>query len=347
MEIPFISPKQMHNLYNNSTMALSDVTSYSDMAVAGSLYINTINQIKSASATPSTVSVQVYVWASNVQLGCTTGTVIQVTTESGQLDEREKGPIENVASRVAEVSQALTKVPFIAPFAKASSLIFRGVAGFSAIFGWSYPRDIKPCVRVRNQPFSNGANSIGVAMGKLIALDPKQELSVDPRVVAMSEDEMVFTNIAAIETYLATFDWLDDSVPMSANLWKVRVSPQLGTRVVGTGDNPTCIQPTPMAMVASYFQYWRGTIEFRFDIVCSKYHKGKIAILYDPNVRHTALIEADLDTNKQFMKIVDIQETQSFTLCVDWASPRAAALLSCRSNRVEFGRVFDCVLRVR
>jgi hypothetical protein len=77
-----------------------------------------------------------------------------------------------------------------------------------------------------------------------------------------------------------------------------------------------------MAFCASFFNYWRGTIEFRFEIVCSAYHRGKLAIIYEPNTYQGALITTDIDMNKQYVKVIDIQETQSFSMCVEWAMPR-------------------------
>jgi hypothetical protein len=46
-------------------------------------------------------------------------------------------------------------------------------------------------------------------------------------------------------------------------------------------------------------------------------------VFYEPNVYQYALINASVETNKNFMKIIDIQETQSVEFCVNWASPFA------------------------
>jgi hypothetical protein len=323
MEAPFIAPKQMYNLYNNfNTLAISDVTSFNDFEDAGSLFIYSLNTVDSVSTSPSDVSVQVYAWAEDVKLGVPTGTLLAITTESGSMDERDTGPIENITSKVVSISKALESVPFLRPFAMASTLMFQGANAFASIFGWSYPVNVGEISRVRNQPLSNGANTIGFSTAKRITLDPKQELTVDPSVVAVDRDELLIRDIAAIETYLDTFTWSEIDTPLISDLFACRASPNLVTRYVGTGLNPTCHQPTPMAWVSQMFGFWRGTIKFRLEIVCSNFHRGKLAVVYEPNLRQSALIRADIDLNKQFVNIIDIQETQSYELCIDWASPR-------------------------
>jgi len=78
-----------------------------------------------------------------------------------------------------------------------------------------------------------------------------------------------------------------------------------------------------MAFAVQPFNYWRCDIIYKFDIVCSTLHRGKIAVYYEPNLTQASLINADLSLNKQFLKVVDIQDTQTFEVCVGWASHRA------------------------
>jgi hypothetical protein len=58
-------------------------------------------------------------------------------------------------------------------------------------------------------------------------------------------------------------------------------------------------------------------------VVCSNFHRGKIAVLFEPNLSQFASIGSDLKINKQFIRIVDIQETHTFDLRVNWASYRS------------------------
>jgi len=156
-------------------------------------------------------------------------------------------------------------------------------------------------------------------MGKRITLDPKQELTIDPRFAAVTEDELTFKYMEKIVSYLDTFTWSHTSVPFTNILWQSVVNPRICVPLNATIKN---WQPTSIGFMATPFQYWRGKIIFRIQIVCSNFHRGKLLIFYEPNAQQEVLINGFLDTNKQYAKIIDIQEVQEVDLCVDWAFPK-------------------------
>jgi hypothetical protein len=331
MEFPFISPKPAYRLYNSSSLVISDVTSFEDLENAGSLFITTLNNIQSTSLTPSEVRVQIYAWMTDVELGVPTGTQLAITTQSGDLDERETGPLERIASRAVKVSNWLTAIPPISHLAKASSMIFGGLEGIAAHYGWSKPSIIDEPMVVKNQPFQNGSQVIGFDTTLRLTLDPKQELTVDPGVGGIQDDEMVISSIANRTSYLTTFSWAPTDAPFT-QIWKSRVAPTLDT-ISASGD--IWRQPTAMAFATYPFSAWSGEIVFRLEFVTSAFHRGKIAVWYEPNIAQTPLIEANLQMNRQNMLVVDLQETQVFEFCVPWARPRQWCVTENSASRLE------------
>lgn len=318
ISIPFISTKPMHRLYNPSAGAIGSSTSYVDMINAGTLYIYTLNQIGSVSSSPSEVYLQVYSWFDKIQLGTATATQAAIATESG--DERTVGPVESVASRIAAVAKALSSVPIIGPFAKASSMFASGVGVVASIFGWSKPIMNSEPLKVKSEPYQNGALAIGYETGHRIVWDPKQELTVDPRVLGNDEDEMSFKHIYQRWGYLQTFTWAHSSAALSV-LWTSRIHPNLVTYFIDPDTNVYAI-PTPLSYIASMFEYWRGDIEIMAQFVCSEFHRGKFAFGYEPNMSQVSLIESAPTINKQYMRVFDLQETQTVVLRLNWASYR-------------------------
>jgi len=319
---PFITSRPFFRLMNGSSV-ISDVTSFEDLAEAGDLYIYTMNQAGCVSATPSDISVYVYAWMTEVEFGTLTATQIAITTESDiqdHKDEREVGPVQRWATKAANFAGSMRNVPYIGPYAAASEMIGTTLGKVASIFGWSKPIMLAHPNYMKNMPYQNGAHVIGVDTNYKISLDPKQELTVDPRFLGIDHDELVITDISERESYLTTFSWNDDSIVMSDVLFKCGVSPQLYTYYKNL--TTAFMQPTPMAFASQPFAYWRGTITFRFDIVCSAYHRGKFAVFYEPNVSQHGLIAANPKLNKQYLGIVDIQQTQSIEMCVNWAAPR-------------------------
>ncbi len=316
---PYISTKPMHRLFNYATTAIAAGTSFDDMISAGSVYIYTLNPVGSVSSTPADVTMQVYAWMTDVELGTNTATILGITTEA-QYDEREKGVVERVASRAVDVANALQKVPIISVYAKASSILLSAVARTAALFGWSKPVLNHNTAYVKNVPFTNGAQTIGCDTNFRVVLDPKQELTIDPRVIGSEQDDMTISAIASRNTYLQTFTWSYDSSIMASPIFIGRVNPCMVTFFTSVKNY---IQPTAMAYASAPFAYWRGDIIFRFEIVCSQYHRGKIAIFYEPNASQMTLINADLSFNKQYIRVIDIQQTQTFEVSVKWAAYRA------------------------
>jgi hypothetical protein len=267
-----------------------------------------------------------------VELGTPTGTVITVGTESrvfteaGKVDERESGPVETFFTGASKWLGYLTNVPTIGPIAKASSMVSSGLGALASIFGFSVPTMNNEPMRVKNQPYQNGAQVIGYDTGKRITLDPKQELSVDPRALAVSDDHMHISELTSRKSLLDIFTWPDGTVPLGAPLWTGPVTPMIMKRYlydVPAGEY--LFVPTGLAMAAAPFRFWRGDIIFTFHVVCSGYHRGKLAFYFEPNVSQAAVIDAELDLNKQFVKVIDLQETQTVSFRIEWAHVRAWA----------------------
>ena len=316
LSIPYVSPLPVGRLYNDSTLVLTSGENFDDFTGLGSLYISTLNQIKGVTTTATNVFLYVYVMADNVALHGTTGSVGQIISEA---DERERGPVHKIASSALKISRVLEQIPMINPFAKASSIALSAVSGISALFGWSYPTLISQPERYRPEPFQNGAQVIGVDTGKRITLDPKQELHVDPRICAVEEDELTISSIVGREGLLDTFTWAPGDLSLTNVIWQTVVTPRANVSYVGTTEY---IVPTPLSFASMPFKYWRGKIKYRFEIVASNFHRGKLMFIYEPNIRQFGLISAALNVNKQYCKVVDIQETQSIEFEVDWNFPR-------------------------
>ncbi len=333
LECPFIAPKPMHRLFNFASTTISGVTSFDDLKNAGDLFIYSLNQAKAVSATPSSLYIQVYAWVDKAELGTNTATLMDITTESGtykkpasKKDERKTGPVENVASRALEISQALEVVPSIGFMAKASSIALGALTHLAAHFGWSRPSLIAQPVIVKLEPFQNGAQTIGTETIQRITLDPQQELTVDPSITGDTEDNMTIAHIARRVSYYTTFTWAPGSTIMGNPIHIANVTPCLGSKATVAATK--YIQPTALCYSALPFAYWRGDITFRFEVVCSAFHRGKLAVIWEPNIAQNSSIVANFSYNKQYVRIVDIQETHTFEVTVQWGSYRSWLLCS-------------------
>jgi hypothetical protein len=308
LKCPWICEKPMRRLYNDAATSISATTPFDDFVDIGELYLESAGPIEAATPLPTEVSITVYAWLEDVALGPPTGTITVVQESS---DEREIGPVERITSNAANIMEHLQAVPMIAPYAKASAMALRGMESLSALFGFSVPTVLNEPVRVKNNAFQNGSQAIGMDTGVRLTLDPKQELTVDPTVIGTSEDELSIRSLCGKPTVVRRINWGVDAPPMIV-VHSEFVYPRSQTVSAGY------VQPTPMSMLQRFFKKWRGSITYQFDVVCSKFHRGKLMFIWEPNVHQNNIINASIDMNKQHCRVIDIQEDTQFTITVDW-----------------------------
>jgi len=131
---------------------------------------------------------------------------------------------------------------------------------------------------------------------------------------------MTIAHICARETYFTYIDWLSTSLVAEDPIWTCAVTP--GVYTVNTHGTRSYVQPTALAHAARCFGYWHGDITYRFKFVVSAYHRGKIGISHEPNVHQSVLIDSNVTLNKQYLKIIDLEDTQDVTVTVKWTAPR-------------------------
>ena len=117
---------------------------------------------------------------------------------------------------------------------------------------------------------------------------------------------MNIKNIASRESYLTQFTWSIGTSPETL-LWNSRVTPVTWAE---TGLTPNSLLFPPMAMAALPFKFWTGTIKFRFQIVASSFHKGRLKIVFDPQRFES------VEYNTNYMRVIDISKEQDFTISV-------------------------------
>jgi len=396
MVLPFMFPKTRARLFNYDADALAATESYSDLAELGSIYIKSVNPIAVANEDyNSSVSVNIYAWMTDVELGTITGTdativpqthivtqskprnrkktverkaenIIEEATEieestsdepvskedwyakktsgkplydsgqswgqrisgavekAGTYDESsEPGPVATIASAVAKVGDTLADIPVIGGFAKATSTVAKGVGKVASWFGFSKPLVLDKQMFVRNVTYLNDSVLASADTAKKVAADSKQELALRLDLGGIEQDQMAINTITARESYLATAVWSSADTALVTSLYRIAVTPRLFNKVDLPGTK-TLLQPTAVAFACQPFRYWRGSMTYRVEFVCSKFHRGKAIIRYEPNSSQSTLISsASAKLNQHNTLIVDLQETQCVDVTVGWTHDRA------------------------
>lgn len=324
LKCSFISPKPAGRLFNSSTLVIGDTTPFDDFDDFGSLYILSMGNISAINASATPMSIQIYAWMEEVKLGVPTATLLSAAVEAdgsiGDSKEMKVGPLEKISTKMAGIASVLSDVPIIGPFAKAAEMPLKLFSGAMAAFGFSYPTTINHVSRMKNEPYQNMSQVIGMDSGHRITLDPKQELSVDPRAAGSDKDEMAFSHLCSTESLLTHFTWSPEDVQFQTTVFSYPVNPTMIYSQSLSGDR-AIFAPTPLSFVGYQHEYWRGDITYRFEVICSQFHRGTLLFYYEPNLSQSVAIDASPSLNKQFIHKVDIQSSQDFEITINWASP--------------------------
>lgn len=274
----------------------------------GTLYFRTLNALKHANGASDVVTISVFAWAENVKLSVLTSTESDtLLPQSGsEIDQANmNGMVSGPATTVARVASALTNIPSIAPFARATEIAANSTAAIAKSFGYCRPPVTRAPEPVKQNPVSSFAlTNVPDTVHKL-TVDDKQELTIDPRISGLDgTDPLSIREIAKRESYLTTFTWAIGT-STEALLWNARVDPCTWSQNSGP---PVSYHFPACAMAALPFKYWTGSMRFRFQIVCSSFHKGRLKVVYDPN----ALSANEYNIN--YVNVIDIADQTDFTI---------------------------------
>ncbi len=277
------------------------------IAGLGQLDITQFATIRSASGTSgAVVTMQIYAWLEDLELeGQTQALAVQAK------DEYMTGTVSYPASVIAGIGHRLSDVPVIGPFAKAAGFVGGAVAKVASLFGFTNVPVIDDVQPFKSVPFHAFASAhIGVPLEKL-TLDPKNELSVDPRIHGGEPvDNMSINYLVNKKSWLRSGTW-SPSNPVDTNLARINVTPVLAQSTANWYFG------TPAENVARMFTSWRGDLKFCIKFYASQYHQGRVRITYDPLGGDGTATSANVTQTK----IVDLQDTDEVTFVVPWMKP--------------------------
>jgi len=279
----------------------------------GVIFIDDFNYLKHANGADSSVTISVFAHAEDVIV--TVPTTVDSTSLVNQTDDEYGKPIiSRSATSVASAMGMLREVPVIGPYARATGMVANTVAAIASAFGYSRPNVITDPMQMRTATFGNVSNTDAPEISFKTSLDSKQELTIDSRTVGLSgQDEMTIASVATRPAFLASIPWAISNIAED-HLFSVRVSPILYTLYTDGG-----IHMTALCFAANPFKYWRGTLRYRFQIVCSSFHKGRLKFVYDPGTMAASVSEY----NTVYTRIVDITEETDFTMEIGWGNEKS------------------------
>lgn len=198
------------------------------------------------------------------------------------------------------------------------------LAESAEMFGFSKPVRMSDDQAVYLGYAANMTNFNGVSPAKVLALDHRN--CIDNTIVSDTmEDEMEIQHLLRKWIYTDRF-LFSETKPQTSVLWRWPVSP------LSCIKNKVTVSPTPgrqivrkyelstmLSYIGHMFEYWRGGIEYKFRIVKTAFHSGRIRVTYIPGAAQSMDV-GTVDTSKIMSKIVDLRDTHEFEFVVPFVS---------------------------
>lgn len=298
-----------------------DCTSQTDVQNIGQLNFESAGILRNAnSVTLQDVDVQVYAWATDLELaGPTVQLSLQSKSKKYSNDEYETpGAISKTASAIARYADDLSSISWLSPYATATSYASGAIAKVASIFGYTRVPNVSDVDFYRPTPLPHMASTdIGEPIEKL-TLDAKNELSIDSKICGVDiQDELMVSNFVTRESYLTSFIWSATDTS-GTDLFNMQITPHLH-KVVG-GVNEDIVIFTPMSYIEKMFSYWRGDIIVRLKFLCSKYHKGRLQLTWDPHVSNWGTSLSTLSTSA-YNQVIDLSVETDVEIVIPYTQP--------------------------
>lgn len=187
-------------------------------------------------------------------------------------------------------------------------------ASIAKFFGLSkYQSDNVPQY-VKQTPTHFMANYDGVDMSHSLALAAENSLETMPDMVGNDIDEMTISHIVSTPCYYTHFTWKTTDANYT-KLWSIDVSP---LRFIQNETQKQTYIPTHLAYTSALFALWRGSIDFTFKFVKTKFHSGRVRIFFQPGPVSYSQPRQDFN----YSQVVDLRSQTDVTFRVPFVTTR-------------------------
>ena len=270
-----------------------------------------------------------------------------VEPESGVTDAEFKsagvGPVQSASVTTKRLASYLTGVPIIGPYAGMVSWASDIVNNVASVFGWSKVTNGSAATLIQADGQYHFAHYDGVDNSKVLSACQKNSIEVVPGLGGTNLDEMDLNFFLGRPSFFDSFVWTT-STTTGSELFDRSLSPsQFSSLYTDTKGNGV-INYTPVGLISTMFNYWRGDFIFTFKFVKTRFHSGRLSICGNyndffiggqtTNLNNTAYINRE---------IVDIREMTEFSITVPYSA--MSEYLVCGANGpIRFGNLTVKVL---
>jgi len=285
----------------------------------------------------------------NIQLRYPTGLPLTATAQIGSEAVEEAGGAGIITSTASAISTALgtvADIPGISQFAQPALWVSKNIADVARQFGWSKPTSIEAPHVTKLSTTRFMANSDGVDTSHALSLLSDNSLETDASLFRTNVDEMALSHVARTQTFYTRFAWSTTAAAGSV-LFSAPITPNFYRYTISTAQ----YAPTTLAYTAAAFRQWRGGINFNFKFVKTKFHSGRVRIIYVPgDYSDGAALPTNFDIDANYSTVVDLRSDTDVEFNVPYVAIQQWLLVdnaypgTARTNFYSTGTIYMVVL---
>lgn len=226
------------------------------------------------------------------------------------------GPVSAITEKVSKTATILGSVPMLAPATSVVGWISDLTGQVAKVWGFSKPLVQDAPSRVSRQVLPYAAVTDQSITSQPLALVSNNEVVVNSGVSGSKIDEMSFDFIKGVYAYTGNLTWTTSQVADTL-LTSLAHDPSTYSYVFGKG-----FTMAPVAFLQLFFRQWRGGLKFRFKMVKTEFHSGRLRVSYSPGYGASPTVGSISDLDILHQEIIDVRDCSEFEITVPYVSPQ-------------------------
>jgi len=225
------------------------------------------------------------------------------------------GAISSVAFQISRAAKYFNPVPVLGDYTSKLAWASDIIGNSASVFGWSSPANLAPSVQVMRSRLYGSTNINKADFTPPLSLQSDNQVDVLPGAFGTDVDELDISHFVGIPTYHGTYAMTTSNL-VNDIILDIPVTPRIGKISVDGVHNR--LDTGPLGYINRKFKYWRGGIVYKFKIVKTEFHSGRVAIWFMPGSLASAATNSTENSGYTNRTIIDLREHSEFTITVPY-----------------------------
>lgn len=284
---------------------MSSVLSATNVGLLGYLNLYPYSPLVAPSGS-TTASYTLYASFENVSL--IGASAPQAGISDQEVSSKQNGPISGIARAFSKGFKEFERIPLLSSYASQISWISDRIACTASMFGFSKPTQGDTLVKYQRLNAPSHTNVDGDSDARSLSFLNKPGVKLVDGLSGTHYDEMDFSYIVRKYAYFQQFAFPSSAVVGNLVNIPVSINKNLGSFPL--------LHFLPVSFIANMFTYWRGSLKFRFKLVKTPYHSGRLGFTFYPTDEVSNIVKPWY-ANRM---ILDIREATEIELIIPYIS---------------------------